>query len=87
MSLLALRFLDVAIFGSMGGLWIFGATFIYFVWRWAIRTEEERTKPVMRAGDPPVPPAAPLAKKPAKSAQSSESSTELGSGLPNPAST
>lgn len=87
MSLLALRFLDVAIFGSMGGLWIFGATFIYFVWRWAMRTEEERSKPQMQAGDPPVPPAAPLqTSAPKASTAPSESSTDLGSGL-NPAST
>ena len=86
MSLLALQVLDVAIFGTMGGLWIFGAAFIYFVWRWAMRTEEERANPVMRAGDPPVPPAAPIHQR-APKARPSESSTDLGSGLPNPAST
>ncbi len=86
MLLLALRPLDVAIFGLMGGLWIFGAAFIYFVWRWAMRTEEERANPVMRAGDPPVPPAAPISPRRSKP-RASESRTDLGSGLPNPAST
>lgn len=86
MLLLALRPLDVAIFAFMGGLWIFGATFIYFVWRWAMRTEDERNNPVMRAGDPPVPPAAPISPRAAK-ARPSASSSELGSGFPNPAST
>jgi hypothetical protein len=51
MSLTALHVLDVAIFGTMGGLWIFGAAFIYFVWRWAMRTEVERANPVMQAAD------------------------------------
>ena len=86
MLLLALRPLDVAIFGLMGSLWIFGASFIYFVWRWAIRTEDERANPVMRAGDPPVPPAPPLSPRARKPAPS-ESSKELRSALPNPAST
>ena len=86
MLLLALRPLDVAIFGSMGALWVFGAAFIYFVWRWAMRTEEERANQMMRAGDPPVQPAAPIQPR-APKARGSESSTELGSGLPNPAST
>lgn len=85
MLLLAVRPLDLAIFGIMGCLWIFGATFIYFVWRWAMRTEEERANPVMRAGDPPIPPAAPLAPRPAKVRPST--SSELGPALPNPAST
>ncbi len=86
MLLLALRPLDVAIFGLMGSLWIFGATFIYFVWRWAMRTEEERTNPVMRAGDPPIPPASPIEKRVTKP-RSAESSTELGTGLPSAVST
>jgi hypothetical protein len=85
MLLLAVRPLDLAIFGTMGGLWIFGAAFIYFVWRWAARTEEERANPVMRAGDPPVPPAAPLAPRAPKARPAK--ADDLGSALPNPAST
>ena len=86
MSLLALQLLDVAIFGTMGGLWIFGAAFIYFVWRWAIRTEAERANPVMQGGEPPFPPAAPLAGRPAKPI-AKEPAADLGAGMPSPAST
>ncbi len=85
MSLLALQVLDVAIFGTMGSLWIFGAAFIYFVWRWAMRTEAERANPVMRASDPPHPPAAPLTGRPAK-AEAKEPAADLGAGMPSPAS-
>jgi len=84
MLLLGLRPLDVAIFGSMGCLWIFGATFTHLVWRWAHRTEQERANPVMLAGAPPIPPAAPLASR-ADETRSSESRTELAPGLPHPA--
>ncbi len=86
MSLVALRPLDVAIFGTMGGLWIFGAAFIYFVWRWVMRTEQERTNPVMLARDAPIPPA-PLTDKGAATARDAHSRNDLGSGLPTPAST
>lgn len=86
MSLLALQVLDVAIIGTMGGLWIFGAAFIYFVWRWAARTEAERASPVMRAGDPPFPPAAPLAGHAVKPL-AEEPAADLGAGMPSPAST
>ncbi|MCR9166063.1 MAG: hypothetical protein ACE37F_17510 [Nannocystaceae bacterium] len=85
MLLLAVRPLDLAIFGTMGCLWIFGAAFIYFVWRWAARTEAERAQPVMRAGDPPVPPAAPLATRAPKARP--RKADDLGAGLPTPAST
>ena len=85
MLLLAVRPLDLAIFGIMGCLWIFGATFIYFVWKWAVRTEDERANPVMRAGDPPIPPAAPLPPRAPKARPSK--SADLGAALPNPAST
>lgn len=37
LTLLAARPIDFAIFFSMGALWVFGATFIYFVWRWVMR--------------------------------------------------
>lgn len=86
MSLLALQLLDVAIFGTMGGLWIFGAAFIYFVWRWAIRTEAERANPVMRAGDPPFPPAPVLSRLP-DAPVAEPLPAELGNGMPSPAST
>ena len=86
MSLLALQFLDVAIFGTMGGLWIFGAAFIYFVWRWAMRTEEERANPVMQGGDPRFPPAEPLSGRPEKPL-AEQPAADLGTGMPSPAST
>lgn len=86
MSLLALQVLDVAIFGTMGSLWIFGAAFIYFVWRWAMRTEAERANPVLHAGDPPVPPAAPLTSRPSKPVDE-EPAADLGAGVLSPAST
>lgn len=38
-SLLAARPIDFAIFFSMGGLWLFGGAFIYFLWRWIVRFE------------------------------------------------
>jgi hypothetical protein len=39
MGLIAVRAIDVAIFGSLGALWGLGAVFIYLVWRWVIRYE------------------------------------------------
>ncbi|NVB36260.1 hypothetical protein G6O69_00350 [Pseudenhygromyxa sp. WMMC2535] len=43
MALLALvRPIDLAIFGSLGGLWIFGATFIFVLYRWIFRFEKEQ---------------------------------------------
>ncbi len=86
MSLLALQVLDVAIFGTMGSLWIFGAAFIYFVWRWAMRTEAERANPAMGAGDPPAPPVVPLTARPA-AALPEEPVSDLGAGVLSPAST
>ncbi len=82
MSLLALRPLDLAIFGTMGGLWIFGAAFIVFVWRWAIRTQAERDAPVMRADDVPPPPPAPRA-MPIETAKPT-AQPSFGSALPQP---
>ena len=84
--MLALQLLDVAIFGTMGGLWIFGAAFIYFVWRWAMRTEAERANPVMQAGDPPFPPAPALARLPTTPVVE-PLPAELSAGMPSPAST
>lgn len=38
-GLLALRVIDVAIFGSLGGLWILGAILIALLYRWILRFE------------------------------------------------
>lgn len=39
MTLLAVRLIDLAIFGSLGGLWIGGAIFIVVLYRWILRFE------------------------------------------------
>lgn len=39
MVLLAVRAIDVAIFGTLGGLWIGGAVFIVVLYRWIARFE------------------------------------------------
>lgn len=39
MMLFAVRAVDLAIFGTLGSLWIVGALVIFFVWRWVIRQE------------------------------------------------
>jgi hypothetical protein len=39
MVLLAVRAIDVAIFGTLGGLWIGGAVFIVLLYRWIARFE------------------------------------------------
>lgn len=41
MTLLAVRFIDIAMAFSMGGLWLFGAGFIYVLYRWIIRFETQ----------------------------------------------
>ena len=41
MGLLAIRAIDLAIFGTLGGLWVFGAAFIYVLYRWIARYERE----------------------------------------------
>ncbi|MBL4685424.1 MAG: hypothetical protein JKY37_12590 [Nannocystaceae bacterium] len=38
-GLLAVRAIDLAIFGTLGGLWVVGATFIYVHYRWILRRE------------------------------------------------
>jgi hypothetical protein len=43
MGLIAVRAVDVAIFGSLGALWTIGALFSYLVWRWVIRYERSGT--------------------------------------------
>lgn len=40
MSSAAVRPIDLAIFFSLGTLWIFGATFIVLLYRWIIRFEK-----------------------------------------------
>lgn len=42
MTLIAVRFVDVAIFGTLGTLWIGGLVFIIALYRWIIRIERER---------------------------------------------
>lgn len=41
MGLVAVRAIDLAIFGTLGGLWLFGATFIYVLYRWIARYERD----------------------------------------------
>jgi len=56
MPLLAVRLIDLAIFGSLGMLWIGGATFIWLLYRWILRFERGNG-PTTEAGVPvPVPP-------------------------------
>lgn len=38
-TLLAVRFIDLAIFGSLGTLWIAGAVFIFLLYRWILHFE------------------------------------------------
>jgi hypothetical protein len=58
MTLLALRLVDVAIFGTLGTLWIGGATFVFLLWRWVI--VRERAELAAVAVEVPEPPAARL---------------------------
>lgn len=51
MSLLAIRLIDLAIFGSLGALWIGGATFIWLLYRWILRFERG-DGPTTEAGVP-----------------------------------
>ncbi len=39
MVLLAVRLIDLAIFGSLGGLWLGGVLFIVVLYRWILRYE------------------------------------------------
>jgi hypothetical protein len=56
MPLLAVRLIDLAIFGSLGALWIGGATFIWLLYRWILRFERGNG-PTTEAGAPvPVKP-------------------------------
>ena len=51
MPLLAVRLIDLAIFGSLGALWIGGATFIVLLYRWILRFERG-DGPTMQTGAP-----------------------------------
>jgi hypothetical protein len=51
MPLLAVRLIDLAIFGSLGALWIGGATFIVLLYRWILRLERG-DEPSTEAGAP-----------------------------------
>jgi hypothetical protein len=51
MPLLAVRLIDLAIFGSLGALWIGGATFIVLLYRWILRFERGEG-PTTEAGIP-----------------------------------
>ena len=51
MSLLAVRLIDLAIFGSLGALWIGGATFIVLLFRWILQ-HERGEGPTREAGVP-----------------------------------
>jgi hypothetical protein len=41
MILIGTRLIDLAIFGTLGTLWVGGAIFIVTVWRWVIAFERE----------------------------------------------
>ncbi len=45
MVLLAVRAVDVAIFATLGLLWIFGALFIVALYRWILRYERSDRSP------------------------------------------
>jgi hypothetical protein len=38
-SLIAIRPIDLAIFGTLGALWVGGALFVYLLYRWILRYE------------------------------------------------
>ena len=52
MALMAVRLIDVAIFFSLGGLWIFGAVFIVVLYRWIARFERATSEPPPSASAP-----------------------------------
>jgi hypothetical protein len=52
MPLLAIRLIDLAIFGSLGALWIGGATFIVVLYRWILRFERGDGPSDAAAGEP-----------------------------------
>lgn len=65
MPLLALRLIDVAIFGSLGALWIGGLCFIVLLYRWILGFERGREPadptalPVAARVEPVAPPPRP----------------------------
>ena len=50
MTLLAVRAIDLAIFGTMGSLWVGGAIFIYVLYRWIAKYERDEN-----TSQPPLP--------------------------------
>lgn len=61
MPLLAVRLIDLAIFGSLGALWIGGATFIVLLYRWILRLERG-DEPSNAAGVPVIAERSPAAR-------------------------
>lgn len=72
MPLLAVRLIDLAIFGSLGALWIGGATFIWLLYRWILQFERgsgptsEAGVPVLAKREPVRPEPAPQGRIPAR---------------------
>lgn len=60
MTLLAARLIDLAIFGSLGALWIGGAIFIVLLYRWILGFERGEG-PTTEAGVPVLAEARPAA--------------------------
>lgn len=58
MVVVAARLIDYAIFGSLGGLWLFGGLFIVVLYRWIGRFERDQApspKPVHVVATPAKP--------------------------------
>ena len=53
--LLAVRPIDLAIFFTLGTLWVFGAGFIVVLYRWILRFEAETGDPDVLAPEPATP--------------------------------
>ena len=49
MLLLGMRLIDLAIFGTLGSLWVGGALFIFVLYRWVIRFERDGGQPPAQA--------------------------------------
>lgn len=56
MPLLGMRLIDLAIFGTLGSLWVGGAFFLYFLYRWVIRFERDGGSPPAQLEPEPVAP-------------------------------
>jgi hypothetical protein len=79
MPLLAVRLIDLAIFGSLGALWIGGATFIVLLYRWILRFERG-DHPSTEAGVPVLvqPEAVPRERIPSRVAAMPQTATARG---------